>query len=686
MSRIKFSAYWTAPGVAFLLVFLLGLRVHCQGFNLLDDGLWVLGTRVIADGGVLYRDLFTIYGPARYYFVLPFFLLAGKSVLGLALAKAFSDGLAAAVGVWGTRSMGAGRWVWLIPLGVIALGPIQPRYVAAATLAFLVAKFMARGMDFRRGILLGLGWGGLALFGLDMAGYGAVILGLGFLVMAKDYRTTGIRSLAPWSGILIGAGAVLTVILAVVWAQGNMGDMFWDTVIYPVTRFRGAMGSSWLHDFGDSDKLGILFPTLFTGEVLHAAWTGQAVMRIISLRALYILIWLLPAAGILKALFFHRPTWAPVVGLALAGWATLLGRGDPSHLALAWYGSLVLAPLLISDLAAWRKSTGIFACVFLVVVAAPLFMGNVWLAAHLGRSSLKRWELPTARIYMGAKRIPGLEKILHSVPSDPHIPLLTWPIQPGLTFLNGSALATFQTTLLAGEVRNPERVIADLQRTKPQCIIQGRSSGVIPGIRSFRGLAPSIYPFVRTHYTVAGTAMSGRESYQILARHDGDAEEIAALPLKEQLPTASQQLSESYTPPIVGAMSVVQTLRVREFGLHGMVFKLSSPGPYPSTVSVRLTVMEMLPSGKAVVRLEKIYPVELKSELELVEFRFPEVPDSVGKTMGVMISNGKADGPEFRVVWNMPTDGSERELDYYPEGYAILAGERIWADLYFLAY
>ncbi len=674
------------PAGAFAAVFLVGLRVHCQGFNLLDDGLWVLGARVVADGGVLYRDLFTIYGPARYLFVLPFFLVTGKSVLALAAAKAFSDGLAAAVGMWGTRRLGAGKWAWLVPVGVIALGPIQPRYVAAGVLAFTAAGVLSRGLDLRRGVLLGLGWGGLALFGLDMAGYGAVILGLGFLVEVKKSRTDGYRSLVPWSGILVGAGAILAGTVVVSAVGGGLGDMTWDTVIYPVTRFKSSMGLSWWHDFGNEAKLGEVFSFVFTGENLSPAWPGHVFQRILALRVLYLLIWVLPVAGVLGAFLSPRQAWAPVAGLALAGWATLLGRGDPSHLAMAWYGSLVLAPLILADLAAWRRPVGIVAGVALAAVAAPLFMEHAWLAVHLGRPSLERWQRPTAGIFLGSERIKGLDKMLGSLSRDPRIPLVAWPVQPGLIFLQGSALATPQTTLLAGEVRDPGRVVADLERTKPPVIIQGRAAGVIPGVRTFRGLAPSIYPYVRTHYTVGGSMASDRENYRLLVRHEGDAEEITTLPLKKQLPTAGQQVKVSYTPLIVGEMNVAQTLRVREFEFHGVVVKLAAKGPYPATIPVRMTILELLPSGKGVVRRDGVTPVVFHKEVENVEFTFPGVPGSIGKTMIFMISNGEPAGPAFRAVWDMPKDGAEPELDFYPEGFALVAGERTAADLYFLAY
>ncbi len=677
---------WTAPLSACALVFAVSLPVRIQGFNLLDDGLWVLGARVVADGGGLYRNLFSIYGPARYYFLLPFFLAAGKSALGLALAKAAADGLAAAAGFWLTRRLGAGRWAWLVPLGVVALGPVHPRYVAAALLAGYAALALQRGLDGRRGLLLGAGWGVLTLFGFDMFGYGAVILGATFLASLHGGEETRPVSRRAWPAIAGGLAAVLAVSAAVLLASGALDAWFWDTVIYPVTRFRGSMGLSWWREFSDTAHLGEPFAPFYTGERLDPVWPGQVLQRVWSLRLLYLLVWLVPVAGIWRTWARKVPALAPVVGLACAGWATLLGRGDVSHLTMSWFGSLLLVPPLVAWLRGCRKRLAAGAVGLLVVILAPFVLENLWLATHLGRDTLRRWERRTARIYMGRHRIEGIEKLLAFTPADPRVPLLAWPMQPGLTFLRGSALATSQVTLLAGEIRDPGAVIGDLRRTRPPVILMGKSSGAVPGVRTFRQLAPDIYPYIRTHYTIYGSSRSDRERFRILRRHDGPPEDLMSLPLKNQLPTAEQNLEATYTPLIQGDTSVAQSLRVRELPLHGVTVKLSAQGPYPVTIPVRLTVLEMFPSGKAVIRTRRTYPVTFGQDLETVEMPFDPIADSVGKTMVFMLENDDPQGPPFVAAWDLPTDGREPELDFYPEGAAMVNMKATPVDLYFLAY
>ena len=100
--------------LAAVVPFGLGLVVHRQGFNLLDDGLWLLGAKTIAQGDLLYRDLFSIYGPVRYLLLLPFFSLAGQSALALVLFKAVTDGVEYTP--WRNSTCGLGLFRIFLPI------------------------------------------------------------------------------------------------------------------------------------------------------------------------------------------------------------------------------------------------------------------------------------------------------------------------------------------------------------------------------------------------------------------------------------------------------------------------------------------------------------------------------------------------------------------------------------------
>lgn len=684
--RSRFSA-WLWPVGAFLAVFVVGLRLHTQGFNLLDDGLWVLGTRTVADGGLLYRDLFSIYGPARYLFVLPFFLMFGKSALGLAVAKAAADGLAAAVGLWGVRRLGAGRWSWLVPVGVIALAPVQPRYVAAAALALWAAGLFREEGVLRRPLALGLAWGGLSLFGLDMAAYGGVILAVGlvFRRMARGEEPAFPRQvgllLAGWAAVL-GCAAALAV------ALGVLGDAWWDTVVYPVTRFSGAMGLSWWRVFADGPRLGEVFASLYTGEVLPAAWPAQATMGTLALRGLYLGAWCVPVAGLVWGLRRRRIPLGPLAGLGLAGWATLLGRGDPEHLAMIWYGCLLIAVLGVATLWRCKRAAGGVLAALLVLMLAPLLMEHLWLTVHPGRPGLGNWVRDTARVRMSSDRILDLEALLGRIPGEPDAALVAWPSQPGLIFLQGGRPATAQTTLLAGEVRDPQRVVAELERSTPAHIVQGSAAGLVPGVRTLRALAPEIYPYLRTHYAISGAFQlrPEREGFWLLDRLQPGDPSPPTLELKRQLPGAEQYVIGSFGPPIAGPRRVVQTVAVREYPLHAVTLKLAAQGPYPATVPVELTIVETLASGQGVVRATVTRDVVFDQLQQTVHFEFAPVDDSVGKVLALVLANGDLDGAPFTVSWSMPPDAQTAPVDYYPEGICLVDGTAVQADLYFVIY
>ena len=111
--------------MAFSVPFLVGLPVASAGVQ--SARRWSVVAGYPGHGrraAPFTATCFSIYGPARYLLLVPFFLVLGKSALTLAIFKAVLDGTASALSVSGTPAGWApGRWAWLVPLGVIALGP-----------------------------------------------------------------------------------------------------------------------------------------------------------------------------------------------------------------------------------------------------------------------------------------------------------------------------------------------------------------------------------------------------------------------------------------------------------------------------------------------------------------------------------------------------------------------------------
>jgi hypothetical protein len=675
--------------IPFLFPFLVGLYVHRQGFNLLDDGLWLLGTRIVVDGGTLYRDIFSIYGPARYFLLAPFFLILGKSALTLAIFKAMVDGTAALFGFWYSRKLGAGCWAWLVPLGVVALGPVYPRYLAAAVFAAMVGETLARPADRPRALFLGAAWGGLCLFGLDMAGYGAVILVGGWLLSRIFTRGSGQRPILAVVGLATGLGAVLTIATLTCRALGILEPAFWDTVVYPVTRFSDAMGVSWYESFLRDPLMRDPFAGHFTGEILTPGWPGHAWQRVFGFRAMFIMVWLIPVVFLVGLRRRGDVRLGPVLALALSGWATLLVRGDVAHLRLVWFGTLLLATVLVSRLTAGRPVRGVLVGLLLMLVLGPLLAEQVWLATHLNRPGLVRWERSTAQVYLETKQTETLEALCTELPWDGKSPLLVWPTYPGLQFVLGAPLATEQVTLLGGEVRDPAAVIADLEKTRPPVAIFGSARGIVSGVTNIQGLAPELWAHMRRHYDRGQEYLSEAEAYLVSTRRSatrsaaGSGRDPGA---EIRLPGASMEITTGASGALGPGVTVAQSFRVLDFDLSAVEFLFRSPGPYPYPVSLVLTFYELGgPTGKR--RLQQMpIQVALEKRTKKIMFSFPPLVGTRGHTLLMEITGSSEGTRPFSLLWNKATEKSPQYVDYYPQGQAYFNQQPVEADLYFVSY
>lgn len=671
--------------LASLVPLVIGLAVHRQGFNLLDDGLWLLGTRVLVDGGVLYGDIFSIYGPARYFLLAPFFLVLGPSALTLAVFKAVLDGAASGFGWWYTRRLGAGRWSWLVPLGVVAFGPVHPRYFAAALFAALVGSLLKKSPTLRTGIFAGAAWGALSLFGLDMAGYGAVILAGGWGLSRGSAFGPGAWRRFPISGVAAGLGAVLGIGLLVSWALGVLDAAIWDTVIYPVTRFGDAMGVAWYRSFQGDPQLHQPFAGQFTGESLPGVWAGHAWHRTTAIRLMFLLVWLVPAWFLWNGRRSGDPRLGPLVAVAVAGWVTLMGRGDVFHLRLIWFSALLLMPVLLARQPGGRWVRGSLGVLFILMVAAPLAAEKAWLAANLQRPGLVRWERDTAGIYLAEGRANTLEIICAELPWDGKSPVLVWPAQPGLQFALGAPLATAQTTLLGGEVRDDASLLAGLDTSRPSAAILGSAWGLVSGASDIRGLAPEAWGYLRRNFHYQSEYLTEDEIFYSAVRANDAGRQAAGSP-NLRLPGIAQQTTAEATAAIGAGVSVAQSFRVEDFDLGSVELLFRCPGPFPYPISFMVTFSEI--DGNRLGRrlLQFPFQVSLMERTKKLRFSFPVLPETVGKTV-LMDITGHPDGTRpFSLLWNKATAEVPTFVDYYPEGQAYFQKKPVEADLYFVTY
>jgi len=682
---------WLLAVLAGLPPLLLGAVVHGQGFNLLDDGLWVLGARIIAEGGVLYRDLFAIYGPAKFLLLVPFFPVFGVSALSLAMLKACCDGLAATLIFRGARRLGAGHWAWLVPVAAVALGPFYPRYVALVGLALvmgMVVRQGARGRWFWAGAL----WGGVALFGIDAAAYGFVVVA-GSLAAALPGRVW------TWHGPSLGrlfAGLTAVLVPAVLLhvVRGAGGDAWWDTVVYPLTRFQGAMGMKWWETF--------LF--LMTGETLPGIWAGHGTMVTVTIRALFVGFGLVPPLALWLAWRSGRlAAWGPWIALAVTGWLTMGGRGGATHLKIAWLRILVLVVVLVAEIAAGRlrRSSRLtllaVALVFLTVCWGTLFQEKVWLVTHADRAGLTYWERPGARMSMDATLVEVVEEVAAGLAplSAPDDPLLSWPLAPGLHVILDRPLATSQATLLADEVRDPARVVAELEISRPPVAVLGSARGIVTGVLTLNQLAPEPWAWLRDHYAIAGAVRRGGHEFMTCAYEPQGREALLRLPLSQRLPDVELRALNDLLPLPGPGVLVGQTFTVGRRDLAGLVLRFLAEGDRAVEAPVRLRMWVHAGKGDGPAPTdvrrydiplgEIVRTVRIEDNLVLAEFPFAPLAGTAGRDVLLTVEILERPDLTVGVGCNRHGDG-EQVTDFHPAGTAFVDGQPVAADLYLLTY
>lgn len=671
----------------FFIPAVVAYLVGYQGFNLLDDGLWLLCTRTIAEGGLLYRDVFSIYGPAKFYALLPFFLVLGNSVHSLVVFKAVVAGTSSVLGFLVSRRYGAKHLAWLVPLGVIALGPIPPRYVCAVAFAVFHAEILSRGgRRFTGGMLLGLAWGGLALFGLDMLFYGAIVLVAGTAFFHTIGPSNSILSARRIVGVLVGFGGVAALSLLVAVATGILDIVVWDTVVYPLAYSPHHLGLNLLDGIFRPQGVGTVFSQVFTGESLGPAWPGHVWQRATAIRAMMALVIAAPVLGFTVRRRIVDPRLGSLFALALAGWIIVLWRNDVAHLVAAFYGTLLLLTCLLGVIRLAQVPTILIGVLFLTATMAPFAGERMWLMIHWDRTSLAQWDRPTAKIAIAQSRHDTIERLLESLGANDRDPTIAWPAQPGLVFLSGKSLATSQVTLLAGSVRDELSVIDALRESDPDQLVLGRIAGLAPGVRSMQSLVPSIWAYLRSHFFIEHKLVDGVEGFQVVRSVKKTGLDMKDLPLGRQLPGTSQIVRNSQTPALMPDTVIGQVFRVGGLDLRGFGLMVATTGALPIEVDIEVEVKELLADGQthSLGRFGSRTP--LTQRTQRIPLAFPAIPHTAGKRIVLSLSVASDSKHEIRLLWHHPQADEGDPIDYYPDGHVVLNGRPIDADLFFVSY
>ena len=660
--------------------------VNQQGFSLLDDGLWLLGTREILSGKVLYRDLFSIYGPMRYWLLAPLFTVAGQKILALAFLKALSDASLAAVGFHSMRKRGYRELAWLVPIGVIAVSPSLPRYTLAAVVALVLSSSLMASVAGMRGLLVGGLCGLLSLFGVDGTIYSAGIAGA-YLIRVRLQR----EDPDGFQRFTLQAVMGFLAVLGLVWlhpvVHGYAGTTWWDTVVYPLAKFRNEMGLSWLAAISDTDQLGRVFYGVGTNEALPPVAGWHVGLRVWILRLLYTSLFCVPVLAVWRVYVEKKFEWLPVVAFATTGLMTVAVRSDEAHLKAAWIGSILLLPLLLHGIRAKRFVRDLAAIALSLLLFGVLAGEHLWLVFHANRPTLARWERSTAGNLMNPEYTQHMDGLLERIEQTDSPAVVAWPAQPGINFLLDVPIGTSQATLLAGELKDSARVVSEVEANAVDLVVLGNASGLIPGIRTFDRLAPEIWRYLSNNYLVEDQMSFFGDDYQILTGLKRGRLNLLDQPLVKRLPAAGQYVKVAMTPTLSDRVSVGQTVRLGDRDLSGLSLIVETPPPYPAEVALVISIGLHTPESGSVDRLgERHFTRTITQPSRRSYFRFDPVPGTAGRVVYIEIRADSASRNPMRLVWTGSGDSTDSREDWYPEGNAYLNGKPLNCDLFFIVW
>ncbi|PID81431.1 hypothetical protein CSB20_03020 [bacterium DOLZORAL124_64_63] len=125
---------------------------------------------------------------------------------------------------------------------------------------------------------------------------------------------------------------------------------------------------------------------------------------------------------------------------------------------------------------------------------------------------------------------------------------------------------------------------------------------------------------------------------------------------------------------------------VNKADLHGIVLLVSAQGALPTEIEIEIEVEEIQAGGVARSLALFRSRVPLDQSVQLRTLAFPAVPHTANKMVVVSFSVIADNGCEVRLLWHDPRASAEAPIDYYPEGKAILNGQEVDADLFFISF
>jgi hypothetical protein len=658
-------SFWPGPALAGLVLGLVGWSLYRQGMDLGGDGAWLLGADRLLHGARLYRDLDPGDGPLRYWVLSPFLALR-HDFSALTLLRSLALALTGALGLAWARTHGVGRWRWAWPVLLLALGPLDlPGAMLLGGVLVLVSH--------RREAAAALGALCVLSLGLDPR----VAVAMGILAAGAHFARTPQERDGAGRFALGAAGAAAFLLLTGV-LGGSLDSMLRNTFVHPWWRLQqhflegGAL--HWWHTLLRGERVQSALAFLSTGESLQSFGTWQEFLHRWAWRGLALLSVL---GGGFLAVLLRNVRRGLALGLSLSAVAVWLLVADGDVAAMALAALLVFAGAVISLGMRPGSIAARLAVLAFCVVALPLGAERLWLATRIDRPELARYD--RAGVDVARERGHRLQEFFDRIQPALTRPVVVWPDQAGLYFLYDALPAVPQLGLTGLDLA-PGTRSESLIRSDPEVVILAQNWNT-PAQR-LRAEDPPLWSTLRNRYRVAGWLRGRTDRLRLLVRMK-ETESRETLPLERQLPLVELSVSNDVSPALRKNLTVGQSFTTGDEDLTGVMFKWKTTGKNLK-FDVKVRVWQKRGAEFDALLSSSVVNIEVPEDGARSYIRL-EVPNTRHLELAVTLEPMDDLQDEVRLVWHRHDLGGV-DVDFYPQGSALLDLHETDADLYFSAY
>ena len=653
---------WIAAVVAGLLAGAIAQPFFVQGLDMVDEGRWLLGARIVLQGDDLHATIAGGGSGLREHVLATWMRVVGDQATALASLRAVGFGLAAGAMVGlGAHVAGIGGAVALFAAALAAL-PLAPAAGLVWIMALVAVAFGERGRR-TRGVLIGAALG--AVFLLDPRTF---LLGAALVCFLVTLDATWRREVKT-----IAAGLSTVVVLAVILASvsASPSAAFHATFVGPVVEGFGsvdplrAVRTAWNGAWIDQPLLGLRA----TGETFEAAWPAHGTLRATALRLVVLAVPLiLVAAWVARARGRSHAAFVVAQVVAVVALGALVLRGDVPSLRST-------VPIVVLGLAVLAgRDRGRLATIAAAIACLPLAAEPVWFTARIDRPGLALVD----GIRFDDGRAHRLESTRDVMTMRPGERTLIWPELPGIHWLLRTRPAAPHLDVPDDERADRETARA-LRANLPRTVFFGFSRAML-GHELMRR-APESWNVLRDNYRLRGRVLDGDENLRVLTRAGTGAP--ASEGMANQLPTVELTVANDVSPALREDFTLGQGFHSGPRDIEGFAFRARTSGTNVR-LRMRVNVWEWENDRYSVLHASEIVETTIVRDGQVVFIEYP-LDATADKDLAITMEAVDTPSSEVRLDWRSDDDAVELG-DLYPEGDAILGLTPVDADLYFLLY